>query len=40
MSDINDGVLREVNMFKVLKLFEEGREDIKSFFLKSDKKIR
>ena len=34
MCDIDNRVFRKIDMFEVLKLFEKGREDIESFFLK------
>jgi hypothetical protein len=34
MCDIDDGVLREIDMFEVLKLFEKRGENIERFFLK------
>ena len=34
MCDIDDGIFGKIDMFEILKLFEKGRKDIESFFLK------
>ena len=37
MSNIDNGIFREIDMFEVLELFEKRREDVKGFFLNKKK---